>query len=174
MSQLFFRNVLLLPLLAVASISGCRSSENPGHVTATKNAEGSHGTSPNDDSPARTIAAAEKWVATLDHGHAPGNGYELSIRDGRISNGKFYLLDPNEPHDLKHAVQIVAFEDIKVSEKEITFSITLQSNPEAYRERLTITFLERFTGRVGQKVLAKMQSKQPNTVSQDLVFERRE
>src|SRR6266481_4042489 len=75
----------------------------------------------------------------------PENGYELSVRDGRISNGKFYLLDPNEPHDLKHAGQTVAFEDIKVSEKEITFSITLQSNPKEYRHRLTISFLERLS-----------------------------
>jgi hypothetical protein len=174
MSQLLFRSLLLLPLLAVASISGCRSSENPAPVTATKNAEGSRATGPNDGSSATRIAAAEKWVATLDHGHAPGNGYELSVRDGRISNGKFYLLDPNAPHDVKHAVQTVAFEDIEVSEKEITFSITLQSNPKEYRDRLTIRFPDRFSGKVGQKVRAKVQSKQANTVSQDLVFERRE
>jgi hypothetical protein len=121
---------------------------------------------PDDDGPAET------WVAILDHGHGPGNGYELTVRNQQIVDGTFYLLDPGRPHDLASAGQAAPFENTTASTRQATFSITLQSGAGKYQDTLTITLVDSLSGNVGNKARATVKSQQPDTESQDLVFER--
>ena len=76
------------------------------------------------------------------------------------------------PLDLESAGQSVAIEDIKHTGKELTFSITLATGDGKYHDTLTIILLDNLVGKVGHKVGAKVQSSQPNTVSQELTFVR--
>ena len=164
-----FQTVALLPLAALAFLTAC-SSQGPPVRTSEQ---------PKDSTPAISKAESagrdtvrSQWIAILDHGDKPGNAYELFVSDQSIVQGKFHLLDPRMPLDLESAGQSVAIEDIKHTGKELTFSITLATGDGKYHDTLTIILLDNLVGKVGHKVGAKVQSSQPNTVSQELTFVR--
>ena len=118
-------------------------------------------------------ASSESWVATLNNGDKPGNGYEMIVRDGRVSGGAFYLLDPNKPHDLKSAGQTAAFEDVKHSGTKVTFSFTLREGEGKLKLAMTISLLDELTGDVGKTAKAKAEDNDGSGAIQDLVFTRR-
>ena len=154
MSRQIRHPVLILPLLGLAFLTACTSSPNAGP-------------SVKDTKPAR-------WVATVDHGDKPANAYELIVRDGKVTEGKFYLLAADKPHDLNSAGQTVAFQGIKLWEKEITFSITLAAGNGTSHAILTITLGDKLEGALGEQVSAKVKFIEANTAAQDLVFVRRQ
>ena len=154
-------------LVTVLFLPGCASSPNDDERAGSKTAS-------TDSKSPPVNANSTTWVATLAHGDKPGNGYELIVRDGAVASGKFYLLDPNNPHDLKSAGQTAAFEDIETEGRKITFSIALKTGDGEYHEKLTMALDDPLTGKPGAKANATLQSHRPNTASQELTFVRRE
>jgi hypothetical protein len=151
----------------MAFLLGCASPPSADEAKIAKSA------SSDSKSPAPSANAATR-MATLDHGDKPGNGYELIVRHGAVTSGKFYLLDPNKPHDLKSAGQIAAFENLKTEGREITFSITLKTGNGEHRETMTMTLDDPLTGKPGARVNATVKSHAANAASQELTFVRRE
>ncbi len=50
--------------------------------------------------------ATKTWQASEDHGGKPGTGFRLKVANGRIVSGRFYLLDPEHPHDFRRGRSI--------------------------------------------------------------------
>jgi len=63
------------------------------------------------------------WRASEDNGDKPGFGIELTQESGRV-NGKFFLLDPNKPHDFK-AGRAFPTEIVQSGESELRFIVRL-------------------------------------------------
>ena len=166
--------MLLLFVLSVHT--GCTSGDSPKDHRVLQSSGGNEQSSVSkpDDDKLLNAAKSETWVATLDHGHAPGNGYEVKVSNQQIIDGKFYLLDPNKPRDLASAGQVAPFENVTASARVATFSITLQSGDGTYHDKLTITLHAGLSGEVGDKVRATVKSHQPETAAQELLFVRRE
>jgi len=152
--------VTALPLMS-AVLVGCSSPESNNVKTGAQS----------DSLAAQTDVAT--WLATVDHGDKPGNGYELLVRDGRAIGGKFYLLHPDKPHDITSPGQTATFEDLRVEGEKITFSITLATGDGQFHGTMTITLLDALTGSVGTKVRASVQSNAPNSASEELQFIRK-
>jgi hypothetical protein len=83
------------------------------------------------------------WVATTENGDKPGTALALTEEGGKVSAGKFYILDPSHPgdlskgkgYDLKDLVQegktltckaTVVDESAKTKTKDLRFTITLK------------------------------------------------
>lgn len=45
--------------------------------------------------------ATKTWQASEDHGDKPGTGFKLKVANGRVVSGRFYLLDPEHPHEFQ-------------------------------------------------------------------------
>src|SRR5438045_270872 len=126
-----FRLSLTTLLATVLLLLGCAGSPSGDETRGSKSAS--------TDAKSRVASdSSATWIATLDHGDKPGNGYELIVDEAVVTSGKFYLLDPNKPHDLKSAGQIAAFENLKAEGRKITFSIRLKTGNGEYRETLTL------------------------------------
>lgn len=119
-------------------------------------------------------AKAEKWIATLDHGDKPGNGYELIVQDGAVISGTFYLLDPNKPRDIASAGQTVPFGDLGTEGMLLEFSITLKMEVGEYRDDLAINLNAPLVGSLGTKVSATVVPRHSSAEPQELEFVRRE
>jgi len=46
------------------------------------------------------------WRASNDYGDKPGNGFELRITDQGKMEGRFYLLQPEKPHEFSQGASI--------------------------------------------------------------------
>lgn len=172
MPQCVSRVAILLLLAVAIGSTACDSSQRK-HAAKSKVNDGSGTMGVGDKLPPNT-PAPQTWVATLENGDKPGNGYALVVQEGQITGGKFYVIDPNHPHDLNFAGQSVPFNDLTTSGKKVTFSITLRSGCGIYHDTMTITLLETPTGEIGAITRVQVQSSKSDAASQDLIFVRHE
>jgi hypothetical protein len=170
MTRLHFRLTALLPLITIVLLMMCGVKPAPAPVAFT--AVGPFSTTPKKAAVAANELAQSKWVATLEDGCKPGCGYELLVDNDHVSRGRFYLLDPNKPHDLAGAGQSVPFQEMKQAGRTLTFSFTLDSAQGKHREHRMINLDAPLVGEVGKKVIAKIRADGTDAQAEELTFVR--
>lgn len=83
-------------------------------------------------------AATRTWQASENHGDKPGTGFRLKVANGRVVSGRFYLLDPEHPHDFQRGRSV----PIRISasnSNSVQFEFDLGP---AQKERLSLRFLK--------------------------------
>lgn len=86
--------------------------------------------------------ATKTWQASEDHGDKPGTGFRLKVANGRIVSGRFYLLDPDHPHEFQRGRSV----PIRISASDssrVQFELNLGP---AQQERLSLRFLKPLNG----------------------------
>jgi hypothetical protein len=83
-------------------------------------------------------AATKTWQASEDHGDKPGTGLRLKVASGRVVSGRFYLLDPEHPHDFQRGRSV----PIRIGSNDsnsVQFEFDLGPTQ---KERLSLRFLK--------------------------------
>lgn len=156
--------VLLVPSLLVFSLLiGCQGKPTP---KADKAAEPRKSNEASSTTPA---PSSSEWLALVDNGDKPGNGY-LLVKQGDKLAGTFYLLEPGHLDDLSAAGQVVPMQNLRQKGREITFSITLKTGGDDFRANCSILLKGDLKG---DQVKATFQTKAKDTVPIDLIFHRR-
>lgn len=81
--------------------------------------------------------ATKTWQASEDNGDKPGTGFRLKVANGRVVSGRFYLLDPERPHDFQRRWSV----PLRIGTNEsnlLRFELNLGP---AQKERLSLRFL---------------------------------
>ncbi|MEQ2006157.1 MAG: hypothetical protein ABMA26_05105 [Limisphaerales bacterium] len=82
--------------------------------------------------------ATKTWQASEDHGDKPGTGFKLKVANGRVVSGRFYLLDPERPHDFQRGRSVPI--RIRASDSNrVQFELNLGP---AQKEQLSLRFLK--------------------------------
>ncbi|MBI3879330.1 MAG: hypothetical protein HY301_04610 [Verrucomicrobia bacterium] len=79
----------------------------------------------------------------MDNGDKPGCGFRLEVIGDHVVSGRFWLLDPNRPHDFA-AGQSVAITNIRNEGRTVLFSVNVGRE---LPQRDKLTFQNSFTGR---------------------------
>ena len=94
---------------------------------------------------------AAVWEWSEDNGDKPGVGLRFLVSETG-STGRFYLLNPQKPHDLSAALQVVPLTDLNIRDRTMTFTVILASDKGPYTERGTIQLDDDLTGATGTEV----------------------
>jgi len=109
------------------------------------------------------------WVSITENGDKPGTALVLTEKSGRVTDGKFYILDPNHPRDLSKGK---GYDLSNLTHENGTIKCDLSVIDESSKTktkdlRLTITLKEVFKG---DKVQAELQ--EGDAKKQPILFER--
>src|ERR1035437_6288981 len=109
------------------------------------------------------------WEWSEDNGDKPGIGLALGV-SGDATTGTFYLLDPQKPHDLSSAGQIVRLTDLQRHGRTLTFTVTLASDGGQHKESLVLELDGDLAGAVGANVIGTLRSAEASSPPTQVVF----